>query len=113
MAGAAGALARYALGRVLRGWSTAFPWGTFIVNASGALAIGMVGAVADRAGMLAPFLRLDVMTGFIGAYTTFSTLTLETVMLAETAPLAAGLYVVGSTAAGLVAVWVGALVGAR
>ena len=112
-AGAAGALARYAVGRAMRAWSTDFPWGTFTINVAGALGIGLAGAAAARAGVLAPLIRLDVMTGFIGAFTTFSTFTLETVMLAETAPVAAGLYLLGSTAAGLVAVWVGGALGGR
>lgn len=109
--GAAGALSRYGLGRALQSWSAEFPWGTLIVNVSGAVAIALVAALALRAGALAPFLRLDVMTGFIGAYTTFSTFTLETVLLAQSAPLRAGFYLVGSTAAGLGAVWLGGALG--
>ena len=106
-AGALGALARYAVGRALRAWSTAFPWGTFVINVAGCLAIGVAGALATHAGGLAPLLRRDVMTGFIGAFTTFSTFTLEAVMLAESAPVAAAVYLLGSTAAGLAAVWLG------
>lgn len=113
VAGAMGALARYGLGRACQQWSQDFPWGTFIINVVGCLLIGGMGALAVRATALAPFLRLDVMTGFIGAFTTFSTFTLETVMLARSAPLRAGLYVLGGTSAGLVAVWLGGtLVGA-
>ena len=107
VAGAAGALARYGVGRALRAVSTEFPWGTFAINVAGCWAIGLAGAVAAHAGMLAPFVRRDVMTGFIGAFTTFSTFTLESVMLAESAPVAAGLYLLGSTAAGLAAAWIG------
>lgn len=69
----------------------------------------MAGALALRSVPWAPFLRLDVMTGFVGAFTTFSTFQLETVTLAQSAPGRAVLYLLGSTAAGFLAVWVGAL----
>jgi CrcB protein len=115
VAGALGALARYGVALLLRRptESTGFPWGTFAANVLGCLAIAACGALALREAPLAAFLRLDVMTGFIGAFTTFSTLQLEGVMLWEATPARAIAYVAGSVAAGLLAVWVGAaLVGA-
>ena len=107
MAGALGALARYGVGRLLQGLSAGFPWGTFATNVLGCLLIAACGALALRDVPLAPFLRVDVMTGFIGAFTTFSTFQLEGVMLWESAPARAALYLFGSVAAGLVAVWLG------
>lgn len=109
LAGALGALARYGLGRALQGLSLEFPWGTFVINVSGCLLIAAVGGLALRDSPLAPFLRLDVMTGFIGAFTTFSTFNLETVMLAQASPRRAALYLLGSTAAGFAAVWLGGI----
>ena len=109
VAGACGALARYGLGRALQTVSQEFPWGTFTVNVLGSLAISVAGALALRDAPLARPLRLDVMTGLIGAFTTFSTFQLETVTLWRSAPSRAVLYLLGSTAAGLAAVWLGAL----
>ena len=107
VAGALGALARYGMGRLMHGLSVGFPWGTFVTNVLGCLLIAAFGALALRDVPLAPFLRVDVMTGFVGAFTTFSTFQLEGVMLWESAPTRAALYLFGSVAAGLVAVWLG------
>ena len=62
----------------------AFPWGTFVVNISGAFALGLVFTLAtERWGARAPWLRSGLTIGFLGAYTTFSTLSFETYRLAE------------------------------
>lgn len=59
----------------------AFPWGTLAVNVCGALVMGLVAdMLIGRAGV-PPALRLLVMTGFLGGFTTFSTFSLETVQL--------------------------------
>ena len=76
--GFAGAIARYAVD----GWVTAlarasFPWGTLAVNLSGSLVIGFLFALASERAVLSPDLRGPIMIGFVGAYTTFSTLALE------------------------------------
>jgi CrcB protein len=74
--GAVGANARYWLGLWFRAqpWAQEYPWGTFVVNLSGSLLLGLVaGVFKDRAGP--GFLLLG--TGFCGGYTTFSTFSLE------------------------------------
>lgn len=111
IAGALGALARYGLGRAMVGLSSGFPWGTFTVNMLGCLAIAVAGAIALRYAGVAPLLRIEVMTGFIGAFTTFSTFCLETLELARSNLPQALAYLSGSTAVGLVAVWIGARLG--
>lgn len=63
-----------------------FPWGTFIINASGSL---LSGAVTGRSVVLA--------TGFCGAYTTFSTFTFETIQLIEAGDLRRACANVGTT----------------
>src|SRR5690348_14993205 len=79
VAGAAGALARYGLdGLVARRAAGAFPWGTFAVNVSGAFVLGFVFTVMTEQLTTAPWLRGAITIGFLGAYTTFSTLSLET-----------------------------------
>jgi CrcB protein len=109
VAGAIGALARYGLeGFVSRRQSGAFPWGTFVVNVSGAFALGLVFTLATDRWGLAPWLRSAITIGFLGAYTTFSTLSFETYRLAADRALGlAAANVLGSCAAGLVAVYLG------
>jgi CrcB protein len=109
VAGSLGALARYGLeGFVSRRQSGAFPWGTFVVNVSGAFALGLVFTLATERWGLAPWLRSAITIGFLGAYITFSTLSFETYRLAADRALGlAAANVVGSCAAGLVAVYLG------
>ena len=84
VAGALGALARYGLdGFVTRRTGGAFPWGTFVVNVSGAFVLGLLFTLATEPWALPPWLRSAVTIGFLGAYTTFSTLSFETYRLAE------------------------------
>jgi CrcB protein len=83
IAGAVGAPVRYlvdgAIGDRTRG---AFPWGTFVVNATGSLLLGFVTGLALYHGF-PDTPRVVLGTGFCGAYTTFSTHTFETVRLLE------------------------------
>src|SRR5512146_1235085 len=84
VAGALGALSRYGLeGFVSRRTRGAFPWGTFVVNVTGAFALGLVFTPATERWGLPAWLRSALTIGFLGAYTTFSTLTFETYRLAE------------------------------
>jgi CrcB protein len=109
VAGAIGALARYGLdGFVSRRQSGAFPWGTCVVNITGAFALGLVFTLATERWGLAPWLRSAITIGFLGAYTTFSTLSFETYRLAADRALGlAAANLVGSCAAGLAAVYLG------
>ena len=83
VAAALGAPARY----LLDGWvqdrtSGAFPWGTFTVNVTGCLILGLLTGLGLYHGLDATT-RTVLGTGGMGAYTTFSTFTFETVRLAE------------------------------
>src|SRR5207253_6998663 len=106
-------LARYGLeGVVSRRVGGAFPWGTFVVNVSGAFVAGLLFTVFTERVVVAPWVRSTVMIGFLGAYTTFSTLSLESFRLLEDGAVALGvLNSVGSLVAGLLAVFAGVLVG--
>jgi CrcB protein len=78
-----GAPGRYLLdGWVQNRTSGAFPWGTLTVNVTGCLALGVVAGLGLYHD-LGPTARTVLGTGGLGAYTTFSTLTFETVRLAE------------------------------
>jgi fluoride exporter len=109
VAGAAGALARYGLeGFVSRRQSGAFPWGTFVVNVTGAFALGLVFTLATERWGLAAWLRSALTIGFLGAYTTFSTFSFESYRLAADRAIGlAAANVLGSCAAGLTAVYLG------
>lgn len=90
-------------------WGDGFPYGTLIINVSGAFVIGLLlSAFATRAG-IHPNIRLFLVTGFLGGYTTFSTYTWEAFALASDGALLRGLlYVLGSNILGLAGVWLGA-----
>ncbi|AUY50509.1 fluoride efflux transporter CrcB [Streptomyces sp. CB01881] len=104
-----GAPLRYLTDRAVQSrHDSVFPWGTFAVNASGCLVLGLLtGAVA--AGAASSQLQLLFGTGFCGALTTYSTFSYETLRLAESG---AGRYAVanvaGSLVVGLAAVYAGA-----
>lgn len=87
-----------------------FPYGTLIVNVSGAFVIGIALAyLSERVGV-DPLWRLFFATGFLGGYTTFSSYAWEALTLTEQgAWLRAAVYVIGSNALGFVGVWLGAV----
>ncbi len=112
-AGALGAMARYGLeGIVSTRWPGLFPLGTFVVNVTGCFVLGFVFTLTTERFMVDPTIRSAVTIGFLGAYTTFSTFSLETLRLIEDgAYLVAAGNALGSLAAGLAAVYVGIVLG--
>jgi CrcB protein len=79
LAGSIGALARYGLaGFVQNNSSSGFPWGTVSVNVLGTFLFGVVWSLADERLLISAETRLIVLTGFMGAFTTFSTFMFET-----------------------------------
>jgi CrcB protein len=80
--GAVGAALRYLVaGWVHRGTSAAFPWGTLTVNVLGCFVLGLFGAVIAGPLLMREELRLSLLVGLLGAFTTFSTFGWETMML--------------------------------
>lgn len=103
--GAAGALGRWLIARTLQPWTFgAMPLGTAAANLIGCFAIGLCYVwLVERTDQ--PALRMGLMTGLLGAMTTFSTFALETVNLLEQRRYTiAALNVFGSAALGLLAV---------
>lgn len=111
--GAAGAVARFLVDNaVLDRFSGAFPLGIFVVNLSGAFVLGLLAALIVDRGMLPADLRNPLLVGFLGAYTTFSTLMLDTWRLFEDGlPILAVVNIAGSTVLGVVAVVAGLFLG--
>jgi CrcB protein len=113
VAGALGALTRYGLGgAIAQRFPTSFPWDTLVVNASGSFALGFLFVLLTERWAAPPSVRTALTIGFLGAYTTFSTFSLETVRLLEDASYGLALLNVGtSLALGLGAAWLGLAVG--
>lgn len=114
LAGSLGALSRYFLGRIIaERVSKEFPLGTLLINVSGSFVIGLLFALAAR-NMISSTLQLILATGFLGGYTTFSTMSWEIVQLARGGERTASLlYLVGSVVLGLAAAALGLLLGWR
>jgi fluoride exporter len=111
--GLLGAIARYLVdGRVVHYTGQVLPWGTFFINVSGSFLIGVLFALVTERAVLSAELRAPLMIGFLGSYTTFSTLTLEAWrMIEEGAWIQASLNLGGSIVFGMVAVVAGIIVG--
>ena len=113
VAGALGALARYGLDEwIARRGGGVFPWGIFVVNVTGAFLVGLAVEVLEPRFEDDAWLRTAIVTGFLGAYTTFSTFSLDTFRLLEAGDVGAATANVAATlAGGLLAVWLGLSVG--
>jgi len=111
--GAAGAVARFLVDNaVLDRMSGAFPLGILVVNLSGAFLLGLLAALIVDRGLLPADLRNPLIVGFLGAYTTFSTLMLDSWRLFEDGlPMLALVNIAGSTVLGMVAVVAGLFLG--
>jgi CrcB protein len=101
-AGALGALARYGLGGLLPAPAGGFPWGTFWVNVSGSILIGIVLVLLRERFPTVQLARPLVVTGFLGAYTTYSTYVVGTDLLLRSHDVATALaYLLASLVAGV------------
>lgn len=113
LGGAAGAVARYVVDGVIAERTVgAFPYGTLVVNVTGAFLLGLLFAATTERAILPAELRIPLGIGFLGAYTTFSTLMLETWRLVEGGAWPAALVNLGASAGlGLVALVGGLILG--
>lgn len=109
LGGILGANARY----LMTGWAaerfgTVFPYGTFIINISGAIILGFFTAFIQDRAFIHPNYRLFFATGFCGAYTTFSTYTYESLRLLQDGSLLLGFTnIIGSIVVGMLGVFLG------
>ncbi len=103
--GALGSMTRYGVALLLPTVAGKFPWPTFIVNFLGSFLIGVVFVLIVQKQMLSPELRLWVMTGFLGGFTTFSSFSLETLQLWQQGQnIQALIYIISSVICCLLAV---------
>jgi CrcB protein len=110
LGGFIGAALRYLTSGVIGRFmpQTSFPYGTFVVNILGCLLIGVLAGVAESREIFTTTSRAFLLTGILGAFTTFSTFSYETMGLfqsGQTSPAFANLAL--QVVLGLAAVWVG------
>jgi len=110
LGGFLGSVGRYLLSLLVTQWSSAsrFPAATLVVNVVGCLAIGALSGFATRSEFLTPSVRLFMITGLLGGFTTFSAFGFETFLLGKAS---LGMMALANIAAqivlGLGAVWLG------
>ncbi len=116
LGGAIGSVARYAVsGSVARATHEVFPWGTLTANISGCFVIGLFAVLTGPDGRIpaSPDVRQFVMVGICGGYTTFSSFSLQTLVLARDGDMTrAAANVVVSVLFCLVGVYLGSMLGA-
>jgi fluoride exporter len=95
---------------VSRGLGTQYPWGTLAVNLLGCLAVGVLGAMFSPPGRIHDLqdLRVFLVVGMLGGFTTFSAFSLEALLLVQRGAVPAAVaYVAASLAGCLLAAWAG------
>ncbi|MGD9842916.1 MAG: CrcB family protein, partial [Steroidobacteraceae bacterium] len=107
LGGALGSMGRFACSEWIHSRWSAFPWGTLLVNVVGSLLIGALAGLSESGRWLLPLnLRQFLMIGMLGGFTTFSSFSLQTLMLARGGSvLLAGLNVMASVGLCLCAAW--------
>jgi CrcB protein len=112
LGGALGSLGRYLLSTWIYSKSDAvFPWGTYIVNILGCFVLGMIYVWGAEKMVIGPNMRTFLTVGFLGAFTTFSTFSLETLNIIKGGEIKIALLnIAGSVVVGLLAVWLGTVV---
>jgi fluoride exporter len=94
-------------------WGTAFPWGILAINLTGCWLMGLIfGLTSQRSIVISPALYTTLTTGFLGAYTTFSTYGLDTIKLLEKNLWWAVAYGCGSALIGILNVRLGIIMAA-
>jgi len=109
LAGMCGAISRYWLaGLAHKLIGPSFPWGTLAVNILGCFLFGFIFILAEERIMIRQQTRIILLVGFMGSFTTFSSLIFESNQLLRDAQwLLAGLNYLSQTALGVIALWLG------
>ena len=106
--GGLGALARYYIAGWVQPAGALFNWGIFVVNITGGLLMGMIVEAGALRLNLSPELRTFLTVGILGGYTTFSTFSLDSVLLLQRGEYGqAAFYVIGSVVLSILALFAG------
>jgi len=109
--GALGAPARYEIAQLIHVARDSFPWSTFVTNLSGAFVLGLFLTFVRERRPSTGYLRPLVAIGFLGAFTTFSTMAVETVtLMKDDYALLGAVYLIVSVAAGLGVTYLGIVI---
>ncbi|MEE9327773.1 MAG: fluoride efflux transporter CrcB [Cocleimonas sp.] len=113
LGGGLGALMRFLLSNAItNGFGNAFPYGTLTVNVLGSFVMGLLAVLLMERMQLDPLIRLGVFVGFLGAFTTFSTFSMETMNLFEQGQIIRALLnMLLSVILSVFAVWLGVILG--
>lgn len=113
LGGGVGSMFRYSISVLFNKFSTTlFPWPTFIVNVLGSFLMGLLISYFGRSLIVSPNLKLLLVAGFCGGFTTFSTFSIEGLNLLNSGNTTIAItYILGSIFFGLIAVWLGVTIG--
>jgi CrcB protein len=109
LGGGVGAVIRFVVAGTIQSaaWP-GYPWGIFVVNITGGLAMGLIVELSALKLSMSPEMRAFLTTGVLGGYTTFSTFSLDSVLLIERGDYASAIvYVIGSAVLSILAVFAG------
>ncbi len=108
--GACGAMCRWLMASAIQRLAgSGFPWGTFAVNAIGSLLLGFLFIWLIERSTAGELLRMAITVGFLGAFTTFSTFSVESIRLLEEGAFGMALgYILGQLLLCLTLAWLGA-----
>ncbi len=110
LGGFIGSILRYAAGGFVNriAFGSVFPYGTFIVNAAGCLAVGLLAGIAETRGFFSEQTKMFLFVGVIGGFTTFSTFAFESLQLLKGSQgILAMINLVFQCVLGLAGVWAG------
>jgi CrcB protein len=106
--GGLGALARYYIAGLVQPAGATFDWGIFVVNITGGLLMGLIVEASALKLNLQPDVRAFLTVGILGGYTTFSTFSLDSVLLLQKGEYGtAAVYIIGSVALSILALFAG------
>lgn len=98
-----GAILRFTIGQAMKKWTDSpFPWATLFVNVTGSFGLGYLYAHTSQQSLI-----LFLGIGFLGSFTTFSTLKLELMRFAAKDWMRFGLYLIATYLFGLIAAYIG------
>ncbi len=114
LAGGFGTLSRYFLSTLVQravSPTGGFPWGTFSINILGCFLFGLVWALTNQRGLLSEEALFVILTGFMGAFTTFSTFIFDSNTLLQNSPVLAVGNITGQVVVGIVGLLLGIALG--